>query len=414
MGLEGPVCLSIIQRLPHPELGAAGFSVLFALGIWIESPVIDLLATATTLAESRPRYALMRKFVLALMLWVTAFHAFVALTPAYWVVTEQIMGLPHRLAEVVRPGFVLFIPWSAMIGWRRSHQGILIRKGITRPIGFGTLLRGTVMVSLCFGLYSFVPTTSSIVIASIAVVSSVATEMLFIHFISRPAVQSLPLEGVDPKPLTMRRLSAFHAPLTITTMINLLVGPLVTCGLARTPEPVRALAGYQDASSIIVMFRMMLFCLPEVVITLGKDEQSMAALRRFSMRLGLGASVGMLALSLSGLDRLLFRVVMNAPANVADLAHWTFLACSAIPILDAAQSYFRGVLTAQHRTTSRLIAVGAAMAGLAVVLALGVVLHWSGPVLAGSSLTASLAGELAVLMLSVYRPVALRPVMATK
>jgi hypothetical protein len=404
MGMDGPVNVSVIQRLPHPELGAAGFAVLLSLSIWIESPIIDLLATATTLASSRTRYALLRKFVGSLILWVTFLHTLISATPLYWIVTERLMALPHPLAETIRPALILLIPWSGLIGWRRAHQGIMIRSGMTRGIGVGTALRGCTLVLVAFGMLVFAPQVSSVMIAALSLISSVAVEAIFVHFASQTAVRELPVDD-SASQLTGRQLAAFHFPLTATTMVNLLMGPLVASGLARTPDPIRALAAYQVASAIFFLFRMVSFCLPEVVITLGKNDQSIRALKRFSLGIGAMGTGGMLLLAVTGLDQMIFGRILHARPEIVHLAHLTFLGCAALPIIDAAQSYVRGVLTAQFRTTSRLVAVGAAISGLGVVLTLGVVLAWPGSILVGSATTAALACELLVLVIAVRRPV---------
>lgn len=403
MGIDGPVNVSVIQRLPRPELGAAGFTILFAVSIWIEAPIIDLLATATTLATTYKRYQLLRRFVLALIVLVTVTHLLVNATPIYWFVTEKLLALPHELAVAVRPALLILTPWSGLIGWRRAHQGIMIRNGMTRAIGLGTALRGIVLVLVAFGLMFAAPQIPSLVIAACSLITSVFSEALFVHFVSRSAVRQLPLDDDDP-PLTLRALYSFHLPLTATTMVALMMGPMVTGGLARSPHPIQSLAAYQVASSAFFLFRMSAFCLPEIVITLGKDDQSIRKLRRFALSFGLIGSVGMLFMAITGLDALFFGKVLHAPPDIVGIAHWTFLGCSALPLVDSAQSFVRGVLTAQFRTTSRLVAVGAAIAGLGVVLVLGVSMRWPGFVLAGSAITAGLACELLALVVAVRRP----------
>ncbi len=75
MGLEGPICEGVINRLRQPEINAAAWPILMAIAIWIESPVIDLLSTSTTLAKDHQRYELISRFVWYLMAWVTVAHA---------------------------------------------------------------------------------------------------------------------------------------------------------------------------------------------------------------------------------------------------------------------------------------------------------------------------------------------------
>jgi hypothetical protein len=158
-----------------------------------------------------------------------------------------------------------------------------------------------------------------------------------------------------------------------------------------------ALAGCGVAGAILFLHRAVTFCVPEVVITLYKDEQSRAKLRNFSLSVGAISSGLILLLGLTGLDRFLFAWLIQAKPPIAEVAHWCYLYSAAVPIVDSAQAYVRGVLTAHHLTVSRLIAVLAAIVVLVGGVAIGVALRWSGPVLAAVSVTGGLLAELVVL-----------------
>jgi progressive ankylosis protein len=401
MGLEGPVCVAVISHLRNPEINAAAFYIMMALAIWIEAPVIDLLATSTTLAKDRARYALISKFVWWLMVWVTVAHAAVTFTPLYWTVTQGIMGVDEAVAVAARPGMMVMTFWSAFIGWRRYLQGIMIRSGQTRPIGIGTTMRVST-ISLTALVLFFSTNWNGLLIASVSLLLSVIVESLFIHWASRDAVAKLP-PASDGEPLSLRRLLAFHFPMTATTMVKLLVSPIIAAGLARTPNPVTVLAAMQVAGSVIFLFRALGFCLPEVVIALYRDEATRRELRNFCLKIAFGTSGTMLLLSFTGLDRLFFGRVLGAPAHVVEIAHWIFMLSAMGPFLDAAQSYVRGVLTAHHLTLPRLQAVFVSVGVLVGTIALGLRMGWSGPVIAASSLSLSLAAELAWLVFAWLR-----------
>jgi len=401
MGLDGPVCESVINRMRHPEINAAAWPILMAIAIWVESPVIDLLSTSTTLAKDKQRYEKISRFVWYLLLWVTVAHAALVLTPMYGWVAGSLLGVKPAVAEAARAGLIILIPWSAMIGWRRYLQGILIRHGQTRAIGVGTSARVTALALTAFGLY-LGTSLPSIVIAATALMAGVAVESALIHWLSRDVIArhfSQPGTSNEP-PLTMKKLVSFHFPLTATTMVNLLIMPLVSAGLARTDRPVLALAGYGVAGAILFLHRAVTFCIPEVVITLYRGEATVAKLRNFSLGVGAISSSLILLLGLTGLDRIMFGWLIQAKPPIAEVAHWCYLLSAAVPFVDAAQAYVRGVLTAHHLTVSRLVAVLAAMVILVTVIGLGVWLRWSGPVLAASAVTSALLAELAVLSIA--------------
>lgn len=401
MGLEGPICEGVINRLSRPEINAAAWPILMAIAIWIESPVIDLLSTSTTLSKDRQSYELLSRFVWYLLMWVSVAHAAVVCTPLYGLVVEGVMGVKPAVADAARSGLIILIPWSAMIGWRRYLQGILIRHGRTRAIGLGTSARVATLTVLAISLFHWTH-LPSIVIASIAIISSVAVEASCVHWLSRDVIVRH-FRGNEPssaEPLTMRKLIGFHVPLSATTMVNLLVMPVVSAGLARVDQPVLALAGCGVAGAVLFLHRAVTFCLPEVVITLYRSEASRDALRAFSYGVGLASSGLILLLGLTGFDRILFRWLIDAKPSIAEVAHWCYLLSAAVPLVDAAQAYIRGVLTAHHLTVSRLIAVLGAMFVLAGGVCLGVMLHWSGPTLSAVSVTGALLAELAVLAIA--------------
>ncbi|MBX7135886.1 MAG: hypothetical protein K1X67_24725 [Fimbriimonadaceae bacterium] len=403
MALESPISVGVISRLPNAEVNTAAFLVLMGLSLWIESPVIDLLTTSTTLATSPARYRALRKFALALMALSTVVHAAVALIPAlYNGVTLGILGLKPEVAEAGRVAFAFMIPWSAFIGWRRFLQGILIRRHQTRLIGLGTALRVSTMAVTCLLLYRFAPWTG-IQIAALGLIASVMAEAIFIHVASRPTVhEAFASHAAEPQAeaLNWKRLVKFHAPLTATVLLLLSANPLTSAALARTNDAVLALASWQIAMTLIWLFRTVTFALPEVVITLYREGDAARTLYRFCLSVVLVCSGLMFLAHVTGLDQWFFVRVLDAKPELAAAAAIAILGCSLQPLIGALQSYLRGVLTAHHLTVSRLWAIGVGLGTLVAGLALAVALKLPGVVVAAGAFTVSLLAELAVLALA--------------
>lgn len=400
MALEGPIAVGVISRLPHPEVNTAAFLAIMSLSIWIESPVIDLLATATTLGKDAQSYRALQRFVLYVNLWVTAAHALVVLTPLYWIVAYKVMALEPAVAEAARMGLALMVPWSALIGWRRYRQGLLIRNGQTRVIGLGTTLRVSVIAVAAISFAALSHWPSTVVIAA-ALMCSVSAEATFIHFVSEPVIREKVLAApTEVLHLSGRRLAAFHFPLTATTMVKLLTNLVIGAGLARTTNGTQAMAAYQIAGASAFMFRAFGFCLPEVVVALYRDEATRLALKKFCLSVGLTMTMAMLILSVTGIDGLLFKHVLGADANLLPVARTMFVAVALAPLLDSVQAYIRGVLTAHHLTMSRMAAVVVSTLVLIGAVQLAVQLRWPGPTLAGLALTTSLLAEYGVLVFS--------------
>lgn len=408
MGLDGPISVAVMSGLPNPRINTAAFLILLSVAIWIESPVIDLLSTSTTLAKNRKAISAIDRFTYVLLGWVTFAHGIAVLTPIYHFITGTVLHVEPAVADAARPGLAILLPWSALIGWRRSRQGILIRNGRTRVIGLGTVIRVLVLLVVDVAM-ARLSGWSGLSVASVGLIVSVAAEAIFIHFIAGPVVREIEL-GDDSEGLSMARLWKFHMPLTATTMFKLMTIPIVAAGIARLAEPTRSLAAYEVAWTILFLFRAIAFCLPEVVIALYKDEEARLALRRFCLGVGAISSSVLLLLCLTRLDVAIFRDVLGTKPDIAESAHWIFLACALTPLLDASMSFVLGVLTAHHLTMARMVAVFFSSFALIGTVVLGVAMRWSTPVMVGGCVAVSLAAELVVLSVAWVKA---RPNLAT-
>ena len=409
MAVEGPITTGIVQHMPLPQVNAAALLVMFAISLLIEGPVIDLLSTATTLAKNHQHYLVIRRFALGLIVLVTVVHAAVALTPLYWWVTKVVINVPDEVAVAMRPALAIMVPWSAFIGWRRFLHGVMIRWDNTRPIGVGTAIRVAVVLIVGFSLY-FYAQLSGVVVAAVAMVAGVVCESVFIHFVGTYTVRRNldPTKGEEDgiKPLTIGTLVRFHTPLTAATIVMIAGMPLIAWGLARTPDSVAVMASWQVAISVMFLFRTVTFALPEAVIALYKDEQSRRALMKFCVRVGAGCSVLAGLTWLTGLDRFVFVEILGADPEIVSRASLAFVLTGLLPFLNAMAAQLRGVLTAHHLTSARLVAIVVAVAGLFGVLLIGLSSAWDGIFMAAAAATASQTAELIVLFVfwKVRRP----------
>lgn len=399
MSLESPISIALISRMALPKENTAVFLMLMGLALWIESPVIDLLSTSTTLCRDRQSFAVVSRFVWTVMAWCTVAHAVLAFTPLYDWVVRDLLSQPQVVVEELRVPFALMIPWSAFIGWRRYRQGILIRTGRTRSVGLGTGLRLTTMTIVGFALY-LSGGLSGASVAACALIASVGAEAIFAHWASREAVRELPEvdSAVEARgTLTIGRLARFHLPLTATTMVMLSTFPVIGKALAQSSQPVLHLAAWQVASTLVWMHRTVVFALPEVVIALYRSPSSLPRLRSFSLIVG-AASTGLLALLwATRLDVTFFTRVLGTKLDAAETAHQGIGLCLLLPVVGAMHSYARGSLTARHQTMPRLIAVFVGSAVLVAGLWVGLQAGWEGVVFAAFALTAGALAEWAVL-----------------
>lgn len=399
MASDLPFCTRLVNSLPDHRIQLAALLGLFSMALFIESPVIDLLATSTALGKSKANFSLIRKFSLHLMLWCGVVHLIVAVTPLFDVVFSGILNLPKEVAEAIRLPMIIMLPWSPAIGWRRHLQGILISSGQTKAIGIGTFVRLVTIIAVCFGGF-MIQTMPGAVVAASALTSSVVAEAVYIHIAGRNVVRKMVWQS-EELTISTRDLVKFHAPLTVSTMVMLTSMPMTTRALNRSVDPLIAMNGWQVAMTLAFLLRTITFALPEVVIANWRPGTHAKILVRFCSLVGLSLTVLSLFFSLTGLDKTFFMFFAKADREVVVMAHIALLACCSMPFLGAITNYVKGVLTLRRITFARLVATLASVAVLALMLEIGVGAHWPGVVTAGLAVTASQLGEF-VILASIY------------
>ena len=173
MTVEGPLIQGVISRKPDSETQLAAFGLMFSLSILIETPVIMLLATGSALARNRQAFHVLWRFMMAVNLLVIGVAVLMAFTPLLDFYLDTLLSIPAHIIEATRPAMRVMILWGGFIGYRRFHQGIMIRFGRTRYVGYGTVLRLLVSGSMAFALGAITHMAGA-AIGALALASAVA------------------------------------------------------------------------------------------------------------------------------------------------------------------------------------------------------------------------------------------------
>ncbi len=374
MTAEGPIVSASINRLPREEIMLAAQGIITSLSVTIESPIINMLATATALTRDRRSYLLLRRFTIHWMVALTALTMLIAFTPFFNVVVVQWMGTPPEIAQWVRPGMQIMTLWSAAIAWRRFLQGVLIHFGQTRLVAWGTAVR---------------------LLAS----GGTAVGMAVI----RPLVRTYLATDDDEAELTYRELFWFHLPLAGTSVLTLFTQPLVTTSLNRLPNPTPSLAAWPIVFQVLLMTRAAAFALPEVVIALTRNRDSYIPIRRFTLFLTAASLVGMLLLIFTPALPYYIFVIQDTTLEVGQLVETGVMVFVLLPAVTVLVSWLRGLLIGRRATRAINLGMLINLIITAVVLVLGVQMQWPGIPTAAVALTVATAAELLFLHLRANR-----------
>lgn len=412
MAFEQPWVQSIIGRLPDAQRQLAAYGLLISLMVLVESPIIMFLGTSAALSRNRQSFRLLWRYMMLVNALVTVVALLMAFTPLldWWL--GHVVGVPPHIIDAVRPGVRVMALWPALIGYRRFHQGVMIRNNHTSPIGVGTVVRlvGSAAAGITLGLFTDIPGAT---VGAAAMLFSATAELIYVLWVSQEDVQTTlrraPLP--DEPPLTFRGAFSFHAPLALTSVFTLLVRPVIERGISQTSNAEAELAAWAVVFSVLFLTRSGGMAWQEAVIALSEDKQATPALRRFTWAMG-GALSGVLAvLAFTPLLTVYIGGALRVPPNLHELVRLGAQVGLLVPILTALQSYLRGLLMRDDATApiygAMMLSFGVTALATWLLVQLG---SLPGVVVGAAALTAGLLAELAVLWMALWANSVRRPV----
>jgi hypothetical protein len=377
MVLEPSIINIGLGRTADPELALAAYGVAFGLALLVEAPIIMLLDASVARSTDREAFALVRRFTLGLGLLVTAIGLIVSLTPLYGLIVEDLMNIPPDVAARARPTTQILSFWSLPIGWRRAHQGVLIRAGRTGVITAATGVRlATLAASLVVGLL-LLPERGSVV-AGLAMDVSVTLEAALITWATRPILRSEAFQPNvapdDDPPLTPQALWRFYRPLLVTTILRQTTRPLLNAGIAAAAMARASLAAWPVAWGLSILISGPAWSLQQLTTALAADPPAYRRVRNFSMALSAFFTLLMGLVAFTPLYGLVMGGVYNLSPALQELARPAVQIMVIYPLIMGGQSLLRGLLIREGCTGDVRSAMAANVVTLAATLFAGVTL----------------------------------------
>ncbi len=363
---------AIIARAAEAKLQLAALGVAVSLALAVESPLISLLTASNALARDRQSYRLLHRFTLGLNATVTAVMLLLGFTPLFDFAVVQLIGAPADIAVKVRPVLWAMTLWPAAIGFRRFHQGLMIRHGHTRQIGYGTAIRlftgvGISLAGLAWGKLD------GATVGGLALGASSIAESAYVWYVAQPAVQKIKRTAplADGIPLTLGDLLRFYAPLALTSAITLSATPIINSGLSRSPYPIESLAAWPVVSGQLFALRSFGLSLQEVVVALLDSPAAMKTLRRFATMVGIGALALLLAIAYTPLAPLWQQRIAGLSEELTVFAVAGLRLAALLPVLAVVVSMLRGIVVTGKATSVIAQATVLNLLALASVLLIG-------------------------------------------
>ena len=375
MAIEQPAIAAVVARMSDAKLQLAAFGFTFSMALFIEGPVIQMLAAGTAVADSHENYKRLLRLMHVIGWSATTFHAFLCIPAVFRVFSVGFIGIPEELVNTSRLTLVSMLPWTTAVGYRRLWQGVLIRHGRTNIIPITMTIRLAVsFATLAWGFTTNI--LSGAVLGGVALSLGVIAGAISAWIYVRPVVKKMP-SASDTETgsfglMSWSAMFVFYIPLALTNFINLGARPIMQMGLARGPMPLESLAIWPVTMGYIFLYSSFSLSTQEVVIARLDGPEARRSLVRFAS--WLAAIIG--GIYIIVLATPLWRIWLSDVSGLPD----DLTALSALPLvlsfpvipLYAFISLYRGALVRLRRTREVTIGVAINVTVLLGALFIGV------------------------------------------
>ena len=396
LNLSHSVVNAGVARTGNPEIALAAYALARSLVRLIENPVMMVRQTVASLVTDKDSFFKVRRFIYVLTFIVSAIIAILGFTPLGYYVFRHIMGASDEVATQshLALSILFLLPFAAVT--RNLYHGVAILRRQTMMVPKSSFLRLVIMSMAIFSLalYTELPGALS---ASISFVSAFIIEALVMRWRAKPLLADTTVFSVSTNQasLSYRGIGYFFLPLLVTTFVATAFGPLINSGLARSINPITALAAFSVGNALGQLFVAPLNMLHQCTLAFTRVgvPQTYTVVKQFVFWFSLGASSILLLISFSPIAVLLLEHVIGVSGEVAASARLVMQVKILLPLVLGWREYLWGIFMQQRLT--KIIGSGKAVNLVALIVVLGVLIgtRTGNPAAAGA--WALVFGELA-------------------
>jgi len=394
MSIEGPFLAALIARSTEPKFNLAAYGVAYSLALIIEAPIIMIMSASIALVKNSQSFYKLRNFTYSANGIITLLMLIVTTPPIFYFITERLIGLPGEVSRLTHIATVILIPWPGAIGYRRFHQGLLIKNNLTRRVAYGTIVR-LLSMSICATLLFFSGIVEGVIVGATSLSFAVIMEAIAIRFMVQSTIKKIKSDdAISTQSLTYKEIYKFYYPLALTSLIGLGVQPLVTFFVGQSRMSLESLAILPVVTSFVFIFRALGLSYQEVIIALmGENKEGLKPLLKFAMYLS-GILVSVLALfAFTPLSDFWFFTVSGLSESLSRFAQLPLMIMFFFPALTVLISIQRGILVSDKNT--KPITMGTTTEFVTIVITLLILINFLDFVGAVAATIAFVVGRLA-------------------
>lgn len=348
-----------LARFPDAPREIANFAYAYGLYALSRASLVFVPQMANLLARS-PRA---RRVTLVFIAGAGVVLTLPLLVLGYTEVGSAIVGSIFDLEGESLRDVLRYLRWFAplvpVVALRQYTMGLLIQHRATRLVTALNLLRlATIFALLVAGF--------RLGLTSVATLVTAEWGASLLHL----ALQGIALVKVyrSPEPeherLRFRDAFEFFWPVAVTSMMFAVSRPVLYAFVSRSAEADVAVAALRVAFDFALFFHQPLNQFRNLFATFGTDD--LRGLRRFQTEVVLAMAGGMVLVSMTPLDTVLFARLLGVSGGVLAYAEEAFRVMCWLPLVVGLRNYFHGIALAELAT--RAMAYGAILRVGAITL----------------------------------------------
>lgn len=374
MAVEQPAVAAVIARKTEAVQQLAAFGLAFSLALFIEGPVVQMLAAGTALISNRQNYQRILTLMHVIGISATLIQGMLCLPFVFNPFARIVMGIPEVLIRPTRLTLIAMLPWTIGVGYRRLWQGALIRYGKTAVIPITMIIRLLASSGVLYwGIFR--EAVPGAVLGGLALSVGVMAGAVAAGIYVRPVIKNLPEADrgqLNSDVISWKDLMSFYLPLALTSFINLGSRPIVQMGMTRGLMALESLAIWPVLIGYTFLFTAMSLSFQEVVIARLDDAETKKRLMRFTLFLALTLVALYMVILATLLWRYWFMGVSGLSEELTFLSRAALIFCFPMIFLSAFISLFRGALIRSRRTREVTFAVALKVFTMLASLMIGV------------------------------------------
>ncbi len=401
MAAGDPMITMTLARMPEPTITLAAMGIAKSIAVLFESPIIMLLHASNALGHAvRSRRALWH-FMLLCCFVLTALLAVLSIPSVFHALAIHIMGLTDNLISPAHTALLFLIFWPAIIGWRRYHQGLLIRNGETRSIARAGLVRlGIVTIILFLASAAGFP---GIYVGGLALIAGIMAEAIIVTIAAARSdtIHALHAHSVEHFPNDLAGIWRFYWPLANAMLVVWGGRAILIAIIARAVDSSSALAVWPAAWGLTLLIANATRMVQQVIIKYNGIATT-HLLVLFTLSVGGLCTIFLLVIGTTSIGSSCISIFVGHNRELSNGVQSVVLLCIPIPLLIAIQNAAQGFLISRGETGKINIATWIGTVILLGVSTFAVQAQLPGATSAAIAMMSASLGETAFLTILAY------------